>query len=200
MEKNIELELRAEVAPDQYDRVHALLVTQGSLHSQTKRLSAMFFGVIGENTHDIRVRCTNGSCEVVMKTGASFNAHDRAEVSQNIQPDQFVGLAKMFAQFQFESKVGARETLNFNLPDGILASLVRAGGLAYLELEKMTSQDSAEPIRQELAALLETFSLEAFTSTTYSTFCNALTDQVDWTFTGSPSDIQRLEAELAQYI
>jgi hypothetical protein len=200
MENNIELELRAEVKPDQYDRVHALLVTQGSPHSQTKRLSAMFFGVVQANTHDIRVRCTNGSCEVVMKTGTSFNAHDRVEVSQNIQPDQFVGLAKMFAQFQFESKVGARETLNFNFPGGILASLVRAGGFTYLELEKMASQNSAEPIRQELAALLETFSLKAFTSETYSTFCNTLTGQVDWTFTGSPSDIQRLEVELAQYI
>jgi hypothetical protein len=96
--------------------------------------------------------------------------------------------------------VGARETLNFNFPGGILASLVRAGGFTYLELEKMASQNSAEPIRQELAALLETFSLKAFTSETYSTFCNTLTGQVDWTFTGSPSDIQRLEVELAQYI
>lgn len=200
MEHNIELELRAEVTADQYNRVHNMLKTLGTLHSETKRLSAMFFGVIGTATHDIRVRCTNGRCEVVMKTGTSFNAHDRVEISQSIQPDQFVGLAKMFAQFQFESKVGSRETLNFNLPGDVLASLVRAGQLTYLELEKMASPESAELIRQELAALLETFSLDSFTSEAYSKFCNTLTDHVDWTFTGSPSDIQRLEAQLAQYI
>lgn len=108
-EKLIETEIRAEVLPDDYENIKKRIEANGKLLSQTRRLSVMYFGTIDTRQIDIRVRVTNGECEVVVKLGA-FGAHDRIEVIQKIFPSQFLGMIKIFAQFNFTTKIGERNT------------------------------------------------------------------------------------------
>ena len=83
------------------------------------------------------------NCEVVVKSG-SFRAHDRIEMAQKINPEEFLGMVKIFSQFDFTVKIGERETFNYALPDDIRASLVFAGPISYIELEKMSSEADVE--------------------------------------------------------
>jgi len=47
---------------------------------------------------------------VVVKSG-SFWAHDRIEIAQKINPEEFLGMVKIFSQFDFTVKIGERETI-----------------------------------------------------------------------------------------
>lgn len=161
----------------------------------------MFFGEIEKQQVDVRVRVTNGQCEVVTKTG-SFWAADRKEQSQNILPEQFMGIVRMFAQIFSNIKVGERETANYILEDKITASLVTAKQLVYLELEKMSNSDTAENDLNVLESLAKDLELKILKGEKdLDDFCRRLeTEGADWRFGGSEEDYQKLEKAYSFYI
>ena len=83
-QKNIELELRAEISKNKYFKLLNKLKNGAKLISRTKRLSVMYFGQINDYSFDIRVRITNGKPEVAIKKGA-LHAHDRLETIKSIK-------------------------------------------------------------------------------------------------------------------
>lgn len=199
MGKNIELELRAEIKGSDFAKINKHLRKLGNLISETKRLSVMFFGQSGEHNFDIRVRVTNGKAELVIKKGA-FHAHDRTEIAQTINKEQFLGLAKVFSLLEFKAKVGERETLNYELPDGITASLVKAKSLAYLELEKMSSKHSLEINKQKLEAISGQLEVKIIQSSEeFNDLCSRLDKKSDWRFLGSSADFKKLSQLLKNY-
>lgn len=198
-EKNIELELRAEVSPENRESLKKHLARLGILDSHTKRLSVMYFGKVGVKKIDIRVRITNGECEAVIKTG-SFGSHDRTESSLCIDSMQFLGIVKIFAQFGFTMKVGERETFNYKLPDGVIISLVSAGPIAYIELEKMSSQSDLNRNHDLLKGLSLQLGLQLLNSEeAFDELCKRLTEKVDWPFQGSHEDYEKLQKLLSHY-
>lgn len=198
-EKLIELELRAEISPKMVESLKSNLEKTGTLDSQTKRISMMYFGSIGKKKLDVRVRITNGECEVVVKSG-SFGSHDRIEVSQKIAPDQFLGMVKMFAQFGFSMKVGERETINYVLPDDITVSLVSAGSISYVELEKMSSLPFVEKNHLQLKEFSNQLGLHLLNSEEeFDELCKRLDKDVDWSFHGTNEEYIRLEKLLDRY-
>ena len=92
--KNIELELRAEIKPENYNATLLKLNQLGTLISSTKRVSVMFFSEVEGNEIDIRIRITNGKSEIVIKRG-NYESHNRIEVLQDLQKDQFIGMEKL---------------------------------------------------------------------------------------------------------
>ena len=121
-QKNIELELRAEVPQKKCDKLLSKLKSSSKLISHTKRLSVMCFGNIGKNTFDIRIRITNGKAEVVIKKG-ELHAHDRIEISSPINKSQFIKMVELFSLFDSKMEVAERETYNFDMGDGIGLSI-----------------------------------------------------------------------------
>ncbi len=199
-EKSIELELRAEILLKERDGFHEHLEKLGMLHSHTKRLSVMYFGTLGSKKIDIRTRVTNGECEVVVKSG-SFGAHDRVEVTQPISSEQFLGFVKIFAQFDFIAKVGEREIFNYILPDNITVSLVFAGMIAYIELEKMSSSGNQEENINQLRKVADRLGLHLLKSEKeFDKLCNRLDEEVDWPFHGSKEEYAKLSKLLNNYI
>lgn len=199
-EHPIELELRAEVGPAEKDALLKKLQALGTLHSETRRLSVMLFGQVKEVNLDIRIRVTNGKCEVVSKAG-NFGSHNRTEVSQNIHPDQFLGMVKLFSQFGFTTKVGERETTNFSLPGDITASLVSAGNIAYLELEKISTSRTEQENLTKLQSLANELALTPIKSEDeFEELCQRLNDTVDWFFSYTQEDYQKLEKNLTNYL
>ncbi len=198
-EKSIELELRAEVSLEMLPSLKNNLEKIGTLHSETKRLSVMCFGDIGTKKLDIRIRITNGECEVVVKSGL-FGSHDRIEVSQKIVPEQFLGMVKVFIQFGFSMKVGERETINYSLPDGIVASLVTAGSISYVELEKMSSPSSINKDHRQVKGFSDQLGLDLLKSEeAFDELCKRLDKDVDWSFCGTDEEYDRLAKLLDRY-
>lgn len=199
-EKTIELELRAEVSAQDQEALKKRLNKTGILHSQTKRLSVMYFGNIGRKKLDIRVRITNGECEVAVKSG-SFGAHNRVEVAQKIEPAQFLGMVKIFAQFDFIMKIGERETLNYALPGDIMVSLVSAGPIAYAELEKMSSKSDIDQNNDQLKELAGQLKLQLLNSEEeFNALCDRLSKEVDWSFYGTSKEYEKLNKLMDSYI
>ncbi len=191
--KSIELELRAEILPNDREALVKRLDKAGVFHSDTKRMSVMCFGVIGGKKTDVRIRVTNGECEVVLKQGTSFGGHDRVEVSQEISADQFVGMVKIFARFGFKIKVGEREAVNYTFPGDVMVSLASGGNISYIELEKMSSKNDLEENKAELHQLADQLKINLLKSEEeYLAICRRL-DKVDWRFHGTSEEYAKLE-------
>ncbi len=200
MDKKIELELRAKISSQSKESFKKRLGKMGVLHSHTKRLSVMFFGNIGTKKLDIRVRITNGECEVVVKSG-SFGAHDRIEMAQKINPEEFLGMVKIFTQFGFTMEIGERETFNYTLPDDITISLVSAGPISYIELEKMSSEIDVEKNNQLLKQYADQLRLQLLKSEKeFNALCKHLTEKVDWSFRGTSEEYTRLNELFSHYL
>lgn len=199
MSKNIELELRAEVKKDQYTKLLSKLKREYKLISHTKRLSVMYFGKVGQASLDVRVRITNGESEVAIKKGA-LHAHDRIEMSQPIDKSQFMGMVQLYGLFDFKSEVAERETHNFDMGKKIVFSLVKAGDIAYAEIEKMSSKQEVEKNKKQLQIVLDDFKLKTIaTEREFNNLCDRLSKHSDWPFAGSKRDIAKLKKLLAKY-
>lgn len=197
---NIEIELRAEVSLKRIDRLLDYLKEKNKLLSHTKRLSVMFLGNINQENFDIRVRISsNGNAELVVKKG-DYHAYNRVELSQKITKDQFIGIVKIFSLFGFQSKVTERENFVFDLGDDITIALVKAGSIAYVEVEKLSDNKNADGIREKLLKILKDLQLKPIdNSDEFNELCDRLTKYSDWIFSGSTNDIARLKKMLAVY-
>lgn len=197
--KLIELELRAEVPINDVENLKIKLSKMGKVLSTTRRLSVMYFGKINGQKTDIRIRVTNGECEIAAKFG-SFGSHDRLELCQKIEKDQFFGMVKIFSQFKFNTEIGERETINYKLPDDIVISLVLAGDIAYVELEKMSSEFDILESKIKLQKLADNLNLQILDEDKFDILCQKLNESVDWAFNGSKDEYLKLENIFKTYI
>ena len=201
-EKNIELEIRAEISKEEFQSLFNQLKRKYRLVEEKDRMSVMFFGSMNEDRMDVRVRITNGKAEVVAKKG-DFHEHNRIEVAQDITPDQFIGLVKLVSLFNFEVnvKVGPRKSVDFNLGDGIIFSLADAGGkYFYIEIEKMTNREEEENDRNELDKIAKDLGLKIIGKEEFHDLCKRLDVEVDWEFLGKEEDYERLKKELNEHL
>lgn len=200
VENNIEIELRAEISLKQIDGLLDHLKEKNKLLSQTKRLSVMFLGNVNQTNFDIRVRMSSdGNAELVIKKG-DFHAHDRVELSQKITKDQFIGIIKIFSLFGFQSKITERENFVFDLEDDITIVLVKAGSIAYVEVEKMSDNKNTDVVRKRLLKIIEDLQLKSINNGgEFNELCNRLTKYSDWIFNGSTSDIEKLKKMMVLY-
>lgn len=201
MVKNIELEFRAEVPFKKYDHVLALLKKHGKVISNTKRMSAMFFGKTDSASMDIRVRITNGKAELVIKKG-DLHSPKRIEISQPIAKNQFMGMVKAVQLLGYRAEVAERQTVNLKLRNGIIASLVKAGKIVYLELEKLSSGKDLQQNEQQIISMIKELGLEKSIINDKAQFdelCDRLSQTVDWPLTDSSKDVKKLERLLAKY-
>ncbi len=141
----------------------------------------MFFRCADSGDFDLRVRITNGRSEVVIKRG-DHHAADRTETIQTIDPEQFVGLIRVFRQFPWDSvKVGARTSYNFSFNEGILVSLVHAEDISYLEIEKMTEKKDLARTKIEVEQIAGKLGINPIrTKSEYYKLCQKFTDKTDW--------------------
>ncbi|OGY43952.1 MAG: hypothetical protein A2729_01355 [Candidatus Buchananbacteria bacterium RIFCSPHIGHO2_01_FULL_39_14] len=198
-DKLIELELRAEVSLRRYKNLINQLAVLGKLHSQAKRLSVMYFGKINGKQIDLRVRVTNGNCEVVVKSGP-FGSPERIEISQKIKPEQFLGMVKIFEQFEFTTKVGERKILNYSLPNHITASLVFTGLISYIELECLSNFSELKNNKHNLMKLARQLDIKILNAKEFNLLCQRLSDSVDWAFEGTAAHYKKLSTIFNQYL
>src|SRR3989338_5399555 len=198
---HIELELRGECT-ETFDDLKRTLDALAKPRREVRTM-VMFFGEVSGGGVDVRCRVTNGKGEVVVKVG-DYHAHDRLEASVDVSVDQVVQFARLFALIGFttqggarvnkkSSKVGTRESWEYHI-DGIDVSLVRGmSGLAYIEFERRVTEQQVEEEKTRLEALSAKLNVDLWTTgEQFYAFCNRLTTDEDWEFTGSEEDVARL--------
>ena len=166
----------------------------------------MFFGKVDGGQVDIRVRITNGAAEVVVKRGR-FGAHNRTEKSVPIKTSQFLEFVKFFVACGFTQtqhpgyipKVAERFTHDFSDDRGTVLSLVRAGSIAYLEVERMSTRLQAQANKYKVLKHFQNLELEAINEQQFVTLCKKLNRNEDWTFRGTPAQYRRLTRLFKKY-
>ncbi|MCK6463015.1 MAG: hypothetical protein L6Q29_04360 [Candidatus Pacebacteria bacterium] len=198
-QNDIELELRAEISNIKFNSLLDKLRQTAKLTSRSKRLSVMFLGEINKLNFDIRARISSGGkAEIVLKKG-DFHAHNRVESSQEINPNQFLGIVKILSNFNFQSKVTERENFVFDLNNNMCLVLVKANNIFYAEIEKMSSAEELEENRKQLIETLSELGLKPINETQFNELCNRLTKKSDWIFEGSQAHFKKLENMLKGY-
>lgn len=206
----IELEIRGEIPVRKIPSLMKKLLTLGFRRdTTTRRTSVMSFGTIscikndlgrktGKTSDEVDVRCriTNGRAEIVGKLGTT-HAASRVEIGIPIAPDDLPRFAQLFGAMPFFTKVGSKITENFTR-NGITVSLVKSpSGLAYIEMEKMTTRKTEREDLSELRCLADALAVNIWkTRQAFLDFCNRLTERDDWIFTGTATDIKRLKLEI----
>lgn len=196
--KTIELEMRAEVPEGESGKLLAHLKRHGRLISKTRRCSAMFFGAAHHDQYDLRVRITNGQAELVIKKGG-LHKHDRIEFSQAIARSEMLGLVRVFSLLGFEAKVGERQTMNFDFGKGTIVSLVKAGKITYLEVERMTNSKKLKNDKMEVLNVLKDLGYTPLNKDSFMDLCHRLTKHTDWVFKGTIQNLKKLDKVLKRY-
>lgn len=202
-QNNKEIELRAEISPLDLQNIENKF-SNLSLVSSEKRLSVLFLGSVGNKNIDIRIRTSSKKyTELVLKIG-EFHSHDRTEITQKINPKQFMGFVNIFSKFGFSAKVMYRETKRlFSEKEGYEIAIVDAKKYAYVEIEKVIETDDEILINQEknnLEKIINSAGMTAINKEQFDNLCDRLTSEVDWEFSGSDSDYLRLESELSELL
>ncbi len=176
----IELELRSELSAENATFVEERLRALSSQVTLDKRVSAMWIGEIEGIGIDIRVRLASGGhCEIVAKRGA-HHSHDRVEESQHLSPDQFEGSVRTLSLLPLPMKLTSRHNTRFALPNGIEVVLVRAGDIAYVEVELMSTPETLDSDREKLLSLCESIGvIEFLDKGSFDNLCARLSRDVD---------------------
>ena len=207
IKKDIEVELRGEIKASDIPSLAKKLVKQGfRIEKKYRRTMAMSFGWVQGNDEqmnktspqwaDLRCRMTNGKGEIMCKIGKP-TAHNRREISIPVSKQDFLRFAEMFSAMGFFTKVGTREAIAYRKGKIQVALVKSASGLAYAELEIMSDRAHEEKdvaILHKLARELELTLLPG--EKEFFAFCDRLTKQDDWRFTGTPVELKRLAKEI----
>ena len=101
-------------------------------------------------------------------------------------------MVELFSLFDFKMEVAERETYNFDMGDDIIFSLVNAGKIAYIEIEKMSSKKDVEKNKKKLIGILTEFNLKPITKQAeFDKICDKLSKYSDWLFSGSGVDYKK---------
>jgi ribosome recycling factor len=137
--------------------------------------------------------------EIVIKTG-DLHSHDRIEHSQAITVDQFMGMVGAVSLLGFDMEVGERLTYNIELPNQIIVSIVSAGEVAYVEIEKITNEENSDLLYKTLTSIADEFKLNIIdTKEDFNRLCDKLSQACDWQFDQSQDSIKKLESLLKKY-
>jgi adenylate cyclase class IV len=160
----------------------------------------MMFGQVNDTPLDIRIRVTNGKCEVVSKAGV-FGSHNRTETATSILPEEFLNTVKVFSQLGFKTKVGERQQQNFSLPNDVTVTTVQAKHIAYIELEKISSPEKEEEDKAELDKLAQNLNLRLIENEdTFQELVTRLSNEVDWMFSHTDHDYEQIAEKLREYL
>lgn len=182
-ERNIELEFRAEVAPENLDIIKEKLKSMSLDMSDDVRISAMWIGDINNSSIDLRVRTSSdGLSELVLKRG-DYHSHNRLEASVDLTKDQFIGMVKTFCLLPLPMKLTKRENVRYQLPNEIEVAVVKSGKIIYLEIECMSNEFRMKDDQNRIEMILDQLGVENLLNReTFKELCDRLTLEEDLYF------------------
>lgn len=197
--KEIELELRAEVKIEDFEKVLALFRKEAQTVEESSRLTIMFTGAINDKPLDIRVRIKKDKkAELVFKSG-DFHSHDRLERMQPIDKTQIIGLVKCFSLLGMPSKITERDNYDFLLNDYVEVTLVRSKNICYVEFETKTTPERVEEEKEKISKIMDLWNFKPINKSEFDGLCERLGKFSDKTFQCSDQDIKYLESALEEY-
>jgi len=184
---NIEVEIRGKLDKESYDKLEDFLKKEGSFVESHEREMILLHGYPGfsenplERVVDIRLRKTNGDCEIMVKRMLSEDITGRSEMS--LKPadndwDKLKEICKAFGVTKGTLIHRAKEVYTYN---GIEWSLVTAPqNIYYYEAEMLSLEGkTVEENKDILIAEAKKLNLEVFDNQETKKFIDMLNERVN---------------------
>jgi hypothetical protein len=83
--------------------------------------------------------------------------------------------------------------------DNIFLTIVKAGGIAYVEIEKMSNEKNIGANKKQITAIINSFGLVPLTSESFNNLCHRLSLFSDTPFSGEERDFVYLKKTISKY-
>lgn len=188
MPKDIEIEIRGRLSESQYQDLIYFLETNGKKIEEKERVlidySTFLPGGVEDRKTDIRLRCTNGKPEIIIKTGAWGGTDQRQELSCFAKNGDFDKLVSIFNALGYsKGMLCVRKSKVYMYQDIEFALVEVPNHSYYFEAEKMAHPDeNAEQITQEILSVCQKLNLNPWTQKQFFDYIHELNAQVNEVF------------------
>ena len=164
----IEVEIRGRLNEDEYGRLKAFLEANGKRIKHTDREMFLLYDYPGYSHDpmvretDIRLRNTNGDCEIMLKKKSSANNEAREETSLKLKEHDLENAKKVMKALGYGKALHMERSTDIYGYQGIEWSLVRPPkDLFYYEAEKEADSPArVEAVHAELISAARALGLE----------------------------------------
>ncbi len=194
MEKNIEVEIRGLLTPEEYSKLKSFLDKEGEKTEEKDRIlidySTFLPGGVEERKKDIRLRVTNGVPEIVVKLGEWGGTEQRKELSVKTAPGTFDTLTEIFEALGYEKGVLAVRKSQVYMYKDIEFALVEVPGHSYyFEAEKMAhAEENADELLEEMQAVCKELGLSVFSKEEFFAYVQKLNKEANGVFDASMAE------------
>ena len=166
----IEVEIRGKLNKEQFEKLKAILAREGKFIKHTDREMFLLYDYPGYDPDpmtrrvDIRLRNTNGACEIMMKEKMSANNEARKETSLKLK-DSDLEKAKVIAKgFGCKKALKMQRSTDIYEYNGIEWSLVQTPkDYFYYEAERTATDEGEIPkIQTDLVQKAKSLDLKVF--------------------------------------
>jgi adenylate cyclase class IV len=194
-EKDIEVEVRGPLSPGKLAEFKTFLDANAKKTDFKDRIlidySAFLEGGIAHRTKDIRVRCTNGVPEIIVKLGDWGGTEQRKELSAKVTDTSFDTLTQIFAALGYtKGMLVGRKSQSYEYK-GIEFTIVELSDPRYsiFEAEKMAHANE-DQLLEEILTVCNELGLEVFSKQEFFNHIGTINKEVNEVFdaaTASPT-------------
>ena len=191
MQKDIEIEVRGALSPEEYAQTKAFFDANAKKKEEKDRVlidySTFLPGGIADRKKDIRLRVTNGVPEIIVKLGAWGENEQRKELSVMAPDAGFDTLTEIFAALGYEKGMLCVRKSHVYEYKGIEFALVEVPGHSYYyEAEKMAhAGEDGEALLQEILAVCIELGLSVFAKDDFFAYVARLNAEANEVFDAS---------------
>lgn len=189
MSKNIEIEQRGPLSQEQLASVKKLFSEKGTFVEKKDRVLIDYSTFIpGEEiagrTRDIRIRCTNGIPEIVIKLGAWGGAEARKELSFKGAPGNFDTLAQIFGALNLRKGILCVRKSEVYTYKGIEFALVEVPNHSmYFEAEILAESEATKDAAiAEIGSVCAELGLSIYSQADYFAYIDRLNKESNEVF------------------
>lgn len=174
----IEVEVRGPITSEDHKRVSAILEEKGASKKFQDRIFIDYSEPMATRTRDVRIRCTNGISEIMVKLGKTGGADSRREFGSKVGQNKFDELVGVMHALGYDKGPLCHfQSDIFKFEEFEIVLKIVPGrndhGLFEAEIEVATDAEVPEA-RGKLESLLGSLGLKKYTDSEFTEYVDSL--------------------------
>lgn len=186
--KNYEVEIRGPLNKNEYDELNHFLKKNGKFIVEKNRIIIDYTATQGSQTirnreKDIRLRCTNGIPEIIIKIGNWGGSEQRKEISLLGIKGEFDKMVKIFAALGYTKGIICIRNILVYKYKQVEFSLVEVPNHSYFyEAEMMVNKKGSSEAAKYIDKICKDLNLKIFSADDFYKYVDALNKNVNEKF------------------
>ena len=209
MKQAIEVEIRGPLSKKGFEKLKFLLHKKGKFLGSRKRLILMYFRdripkdirEIEDEVVDLRLRITNGKCEIVLKYGLFRKECERIEVSVHVDKKDFENAVNLLKYLGWKIAVAYATKVYTYEYKKVKISLVEILKTKFrlFEAEKMSKKGKIKKAKAEIRKILSEFGLREFSEREFNEMCNHINNNKTLQFNFDKHSFKHLKEKFPEF-